>query len=45
MNEMAGRGATRELASPSTPQVPPPEAAAETPADQAAGPSGKENDR
>jgi ATP-binding cassette subfamily B protein len=42
---MAGRGATRELASPSTPQVPPPEAAAETPADQAAGPSGKENDR
>jgi ATP-binding cassette subfamily B protein len=45
MNEMAGRGATRELASPSTPQVPPPEAAAETPADQAAGPSGKENAR
>jgi ATP-binding cassette subfamily B protein len=45
MNEMAGRGATRELASPSTPQVPPPEAAAETPADQAAGPSGNENAR
>jgi ATP-binding cassette subfamily B protein len=39
MNEMAGRGAPRGLASPSTPQVPPPDAASETPTGDAAGPS------
>ncbi|HWL31739.1 MAG TPA: ABC transporter transmembrane domain-containing protein [Xanthobacteraceae bacterium] len=38
MNEMAGRGATRELASPSTPQVPPLDATSEA---LAAGPGGQ----
>jgi ATP-binding cassette subfamily B protein len=40
MNEMAGRGATRELASPLTPQVPPQDATPEALATDAAAPGG-----